>query len=227
MVRGDGDYSPYEMVIENELIGFHIELSEIIAKQLNIKLVFESLPWKRALAMVEKGLVHAITYVGKNPRRERYIIFTPGNELSWAVFGFVVLDKRKNEIQISNDDLASLSRYKLGQLLGYSYGNEFDTRHLDRSFFNNNDQLIGMLRTKRIDIAILNKEEYQNQKYNEDRDQAKLAVLDNLLGTGNFIGFSKKLKLEELSKQFSQALINFKKTQEFKTLQKKYGARYK
>ncbi len=227
VVRGDGDYSPYEMVIEGKLTGFHIELAEVIAKQLNIKLIFESLPWKRALAMVENGLVDAITYVGKNPRRERYIIFTPGNELSWAVFGLVLLDKRKNEIQFSNDDLASLSRYKIGQLLGYSYGNEFDTSSLVRSFFNNNDQLIGMLRTKRIDIAILNKEEYQNQNYNEDRDQPKLAVLDNLIGTGNFIGFSRKLKLEGLSKQFSKALINFKKTPEFRDLQKKYGARYK
>ena len=227
VVRGDGDYSPYEMVINNQLTGFHIELTQIVAKQLNLELVFESLPWKRALAMVEKGLADAITYVGKNARRERYIIFTPGNELSWAIFGLVVLDSRKNGINFLNNNFASLQGYKVGQLLGYSYGDDFDKSPLNRSFYNKNDQLIGMLRTKRIDIAILNKEEYENKNYNEDRIQPRLAVLDNLIGTGNFIGFSKKLKLKSLSNEFSQALITFKKSQAFKALQKKYGARYK
>ena len=227
IVRGDGDYSPYEMVINNQLTGFHIELIQIIAKQLNIELIFESLPWKRALAMVEKGLADAITYVGKNTRRERYIIFTPGNELSWAVFALVVLDRRKNDIHFPNGHFTSLKGYKIGQLLGYSYGEEFDQSTLNRSFYNNNDQLIGMLRTKRIDIAIFNKEEYENKRYNQDDVQARLAVLDNLIGTGNFIGFSKKLKLEALAGEFSQALIKFKTTQGFKKLQKKYGARYK
>ena len=227
MVRGDGDYTPYEMVINNQLTGFHIELVQIIAQQLNIKVIFESLPWKRALAMIEKGLADAITYAGKNTRRKRYIIFTPGNELSWAIFGLVVLDDRKNSIHFLNNNFASLKGYKIGQLLGYSYGDVFDKSILDRSFYNNNAQLIGMLRTKRIDIAILNKEEYENQHYNEDRIQPRLAVLDNLIGTGNFIGFSKKLKLEALSSEFSQALMLFKKTQAFNQLQKKYGARYK
>lgn len=227
VVRGDDDYSPYEMVRNNQLIGFHVELTQIVAKQLNIELVFESLPWKRALAMVEKGLADAITYVGKNPRRERYIIFTPGNELSWAIFGLVVLDDRKNDIHFLNNSFTSLQGYKIGQLLGYSYGNDFDRSLLNRSFYNKNDQLIGMLRTKRIDIAILNKEEYENKNYNEEGIQPRLAVLDNLIGTGNYIGFSKKLKLESLSNEFSQALILFKKTQAFKNLQKKYGAKYK
>ena len=227
VVRGNGDYSPYEMVRNDELIGFHIELTHIIAKQLDIELVYESLPWKRALAMVEKGLADAITYVGKNARRDRYIIFTPGNELSWAVFGLVVLDSRKNDIHFSNNDFTSLSSYKVGQLLGYSYGDQFDSSSLKRSFFNENDQLIGMLRTKRVDIAILNKEEFDNKKYNQDRDKAKLAVLNNVIGSGNFIGFSRKLKHEGLAKQFSRTMLKFKRTQQFIDLQKKYGARYK
>lgn len=227
VVRGDGNYSPYEMEQDGVLTGFHIELTKVIAKQLDINLTFQSFPWKRALAMVENGMADAITYAGESAERKQYIIFTKGNELSWVIMDLVILNKRKNEIVVGKQGLMSLAQYQFGQMIGYSYGEEYDSANLKKEVFNKTEQLVGMLRNERIDIAIVNRYEFKDKNFNDSKSEEKLVVLDKVIEIPAFLGFSKNRNHYQLAKRFAKALVDYKQTQAFITLQKKFGARYK
>ena len=53
IVRGDGDYPPYEMILDGKLKGVHVDLVKRVAAKLDFKVEFESVPWSRAVAMIE------------------------------------------------------------------------------------------------------------------------------------------------------------------------------
>ena len=57
------------MVVDGKLTGFHIELIEAVAKQTDIDVRFESVPWKRAQQMIKNGQGDAISYISKNNER--------------------------------------------------------------------------------------------------------------------------------------------------------------
>ncbi|MEH6345619.1 MAG: transporter substrate-binding domain-containing protein [Bermanella sp.] len=227
VVRGNGNYSPYEMEQDGTLTGFHIELLKVVAKQLDINLTFQSLPWKRALAMVENGTADAISYAGESAQRKEYIIFTKGNELSWVIMDLVILNKRRNEIVAGDKGLSSLEKYQFGQMIGYSYGEEYDNANLKKKIFNKTEQLVGMLRNERIDIAIVNRYEFKDKGFNKNSESEKLVLLGKVIEIAAFIGFSKKRDHYELSKKFAKALDNYKQSKAFNALQKKFDARYK
>ena len=67
IVRGNGTYPPNEMIVDNQLTGLHIDLVKEVAVSLGYQVNFESVPWKRALSLIEKGTADAITYISKNP----------------------------------------------------------------------------------------------------------------------------------------------------------------
>ena len=227
VVRGDGNYSPYEMEQDGTLTGFHIELLKVVAKQLDINLTFQSLPWKRALAMVENGTADAISYAGESAARKKYIVFTKGNELSWVIMDLVILKRRRNEIIAGDEGLASLAKYQFGQMIGYSYGEEYDNANLKKKIFNKTEQLVGMLRNERIDIAIVNRYEFKDKAFNKNPESEKLVLLGKVIEIAAFIGFSKKRGHYKLSKKFAKALENYKQSKAFIALQKKFDARYK
>ncbi|MCP4750928.1 MAG: amino acid ABC transporter substrate-binding protein, partial [Proteobacteria bacterium] len=61
--RVNANYAPFEMVVDGKLTGLHIELVYATASRLGVNVEFQSLPWKRAIHMVEIGTADAITYV--------------------------------------------------------------------------------------------------------------------------------------------------------------------
>ncbi len=222
VVRGDGNYPPYEMQVANKLSGFHIELIEVVANTMGIKIRFESYPWKRALSMVKKGEVHAISFVGKDDDRSKYIFFTPGNEISFAHSGLVVLVSRKSEINFDGKQLTSLRHFKFGHNLGFIYGNYYDKAKLDKTPFNSNQQLFNMLRIQRIDIAMMNADEFSHRLSIKDKITKDLTMLDKKVAIANYIGFSRVKGLQGLAQKFSVAMVDFKRTPHFLKLMKKY-----
>jgi len=222
VVRGDGNYSPYEMQEGNTLRGFHIELIETVANSLGIAVRFESYPWKRALTMVKQGKADAISFVGKNTDRSQYIFFTPGNELSFAYSGLVVLTSRALEFNFNGRQLSNLKHFKFGHNLGFIYGDYFDKAQLDKYHFNSNEQLFNMLRIKRIDIAMMNAGEFNHRLSVNDKTIKKLTMLDKKFAMANYIGFSKVKKRKALALQFAKAMMAFKRSPALGLLMKKY-----
>jgi len=223
VVHGAGHYPPYEMQVDGKLTGFHIELIKIISKKLNLTVHFEVYPWKRALSMVEHGDAHAVSFASINAKREKYIIFTPGNELSFAYSGLVVLANRKHEFHFNGKDLNNLSHYKFGSNLGFIFGDYYDKAKVNKQTFNSNDQIYNVLRKKRIDIAVMNMNEFMHRQSLQDGSTKELVMLDSKVALASFIGFSKHWKLQKLSQRFAKESMAFKKTQEFINLKKQFN----
>jgi len=224
VARPDGFYPPYEMVTDNRLTGFHIDLLRDVGKQLNVKIRFESLPWKRALQMIKNGTVDAITFISKTPEREEFVCFSEGNIISHTLDGFFVLRDRAGDISYSGD-LKQLRKYTIGVLAGYTYGSDFD----NADFLVKDDeakveeQLIKKLLAGRFDIAAGNvaRIRYIARIIGEaDRIEYLRPFLNK---APNYIGFSKKKNLGQLSERFAETMELFKKTPLYDALVKKYG----
>ncbi len=221
IVRIDANYAPYEMVVEGKLTGLHIDLVNAVTNNLGIKVIFKSLPWKRAIQRIKKGTADAITYIGKTPVREEFVYFNDGNILSSSAYIFTCLKSRAGNIKY-NGDLMSVRRYKIGVQRGYSYGTKFDeTKYLQKHVVDKKYQLLSMLLNGRIDLAVIDEPEYlQNQNNGE---WSKTTFLKPDIVKQNFyIGFSKAKKLEQLTEKFAKELTRFKLTKEYQMILTKY-----
>ncbi|WP_163832788.1 substrate-binding periplasmic protein [Spartinivicinus ruber] len=224
VVRGNGSYPPNEMVVDNVLTGFHIDLVEIIAKRLGYNCKFRSLPWKRALEMVKQGTAEAITYSVKNKVREKYLYFLKGNILSTVENRFFILKKQLNSIVYSGE-YRSLVPYRIGVLIAYSYESEFNKADYLKKIYvkKAESQLIKMLVNNRFDIAV---GDFTRIKYlaTQSGDINKIAFLEPPISKNDvYIAFSKLAASARLAKQFSDEMLIFKKTHTYKELRNKYG----
>ena len=232
VVRGNGNYPPYEMAVsENEVIvsdsevtGIHIDLVSAIAKQLKLKIKILSVPWKRAIHMMKSGNADAILFIGKNEEREEWAWFIDGNVLSKTQNGFFELKPKKRKF-LYNGNLKQLEGLTIGTILGYSYGREFDRT----TYFKKDDgakdesALLRKLVYQRFDLgfADINVIQYLTKK----QDYAgKIEILEpSRPGYSAYIAFSKTRKRKELAKRFAEALVPFKKTQDYDNILNKYG----
>ena len=154
IVRGDGYYPPYEMIIEGRLTGFHVDVVTSVAARLELQAEFMTVPWKRAIYMVKMGNADAITYMSKTKERSEFAYFH-NNILSNTEEGFFILNDQVNKIEYTGN-FHQLSSFIIGKLAGYSYGPSFDeVNYLEQSdSAKTEDQLLNMLIKKRIDVAI-------------------------------------------------------------------------
>ncbi len=155
IVRGNENYPPYEMTVNEQLSGLHIDIVKKIAKNLDIHVTFKSYPWARAMMMIEKGKADAITYLTRTKDREKNIHYMDGNVLSIEVNMFTILTSRKNEIKFSGN-LRELKQYKILMRHGFSYGEKFDkANYLNKVKSNDWKRMPMLLLKKRIDLAIV------------------------------------------------------------------------
>lgn len=221
-VRVDANYPPYEMVVDGKLTGLHIDLVNEIARQLNLNITFESLPWARAINMVETGTADVITYIGKTAEREGFLYYNDGNVLSSSNYALMILKSRADDIKFTGN-LRSVAEYNIGVLRGYSYGDNFDKADfLQKSPVNDTEQLMNMLKASRIDIAMIDEPEYF-QQINTGNWNDFVLLYPVVTSRLYYIGFSKASNLEPLSNKFAEALAKFKETSEYQDILKKYG----
>lgn len=221
---GDGFYPPNDMIINNTLTGFHIDLVNAVARKLNIDVIFKTYPWKRSLIMLKDGELDAVTYMTRTREREQFGYFFEENVLSVTQFGFFVLKERAREIVYSGD-FKQLQPYTIGTIRGYSYGHAFDEAAYLRKDdgANTETEQLYKLMGRRFDIGI--------------GVVARIRYIANQMGIADqivflnpylaqipcYIVFSKKKNHEQLAKQFAEAMKSFKKTDSYQALVVKYG----
>lgn len=223
IVRGNGEYPPFEMLDENEkLIGIHIECVQAISKKLNIKVRFESLPWQRALMKVRNKQADAITYVGKTAERETFLWFLKGNTLSYSTNSFFAL-KENNVVYTGN--LQELQNYSIGTIRGFSYGEAFNKAHFlkKNNATKNINQLVDKLLNKRVELIIANKERLLYFAKEHKFLGAIQPLKPSFKPIAQYIAFSKQEELLVLAQRFEKAMEAFKKSSEYEALFKKYG----
>ena len=225
IVRGDGDYYPMEYVGDDGVLqGFHIELIDEVARQLDFDVEVKSLPWSRAQRVVMEGGADAITHISKRPEREKQLIYLKENILSVVSLGFFVREIDRGRYSYSGD-LESLKKFTFGGGRGFNYGpflNGIESHKLDCGA-KDELEIIQKLLLGRFDIGI--------GSVNSIAHMArKLGVADKITFLKPYfsldpvyIAFSRKRIADGKASKFSTALSAFKKTKKYTDFLKKYG----
>lgn len=223
VARGDGEYPPYEMHVNDQLTGTHIDLIRTVAKQLGREVNFISVPWKRALYLVKEGKVDDLSYVGRSKEREGFLYFHEGNAMTTVRIGFIARADRKAEINYTGN-LQSLTPYSIGEQRGFYYGEAFETaNYLARRDFDSLDKVIDLIRERRLDIGLF---EVGHYLYRAEKGEflADIAFLSPLLSHRKmYLGFSKARGHDQLSLQFAEAMSSFMQTPAYEALLSRYG----
>lgn len=224
IVRGNGNYFPKEYIEDGKLKGIHIDILDAVAKKLNVELEFESLPWNRALFAVENGQADALSYVSKTKDREAYLLFLTGNVLSSSHTYPIVLAENKSKITFDGD-IDSLKKLVVAVGAGYQYGEPFDSaKELSRYTLTSpsQTQLTDLLLRKRVDIIIGSRRNLR-QVYSEQEIETNFHIFNHPIATDHsYLGFSKKSANVTIADAFAEAIIEFKSSDRYKTLIRKY-----
>lgn len=213
LVVGIGNgYPPYYYRENGMLEGICVDIVNQVAKEMDLKLSYKLLPWKRMLASAKKGSVDAIMPLFRTEEREKFLLF---NGLGLATeINYLFTSKEKN-INYAGD-ISQLSPHTIGVVNNYSYGEEFDDFPGLQKIFTNSDQhLIEMFSHNRFDLGLGNK--YVTLFYARKlKVENELVFLDppvsqNLL----YIGFSKHSKNSDMAVEFAQKLERFKTTTQY------------
>ncbi|MEH6459541.1 substrate-binding periplasmic protein [Chitinimonas sp. JJ19] len=154
VVRGEGNYPPYEMVVDGKLTGAHIELIEAAAHIAGYQLTIQSVAWARALEMTKRGLASAVSFASRTPERESWLLFDEGNVLSTLRFGFFSLKQPNSPTW--NGSFTSLHSYKIGVARAYAYPTEFSSQPGLQKYEQDGgyEALLRTLHNKRVDLIV-------------------------------------------------------------------------
>lgn len=221
IARSIDDWGPNEFMGENgKPTGFHIDLITMAAEELNIHVEFVSLPWKRALATIEKGEVDAISYTIFTPERTKFLIYEAGNAISIGSTRFAYLKDNKIDY---DGTLESVKDRKIGVIRGYSYGKKFDRNKLTNLInVNSEQQLLYMLLEKRVDLILVNID-HLKYKYSHLAEFSKVASMDVASDSYDiYLGFSKKRKHEALAKRFAAVISRIRQSEKYQKIVQSY-----
>ena len=196
---------PFVELIDNKLVGEHVEIAKLLAKASNLKPVFIRCPFARCLNMVKQGKADIIFGVRKSPEREKALTYInpPYMVQTYPLRVFTLASK-----SIAINSFKDLEGLTLGTLRGGSYFTLFDeNKSITKVELISRKQLVDMLLRDRIDafiereqsiIPLVSKEVYQqklllaNYSYNE--------------AVNSFVAISKKSHIKNHSKLLSKQL---------------------
>lgn len=221
VVRGDDDYPPYEMVVQGRAAGLHVELVEAAAKSLGMRVHWRSLPWKRALMLVETGRADAITYISRTPEREAWAVFVEGNQLSTAEIRFIARKDEAARLQFNGDVPAFLAQHSLVAVRGFQFG-QVDIDKAKRIEASSMDDLMRRLLAGHATLAAVNWTDF-NTVYQGRPEFANITSLQPAIAsTRNYIAFSNARGHQALAQRFAEAISRYKQSKAYVQLLKKY-----
>ncbi len=224
VVRGNGQYPPFEMMEKQKLRGMHVELVNQVAVQLKWTIRWESVPWSRAMTMMKRGDADAITYAGLTPEREQFLHYLPDNELSVAELGFVVLNETASQLQYAGDFQTLAPLGPVVALRGYSYGAEFDNdKELPKYFVKETNQILNLLKGNKYKVGIVNVGETRPIARSKGVIDLFTFLKPYVSRTPSYIAFSKPKNLGPQAKVFAEAMAAFKQTPDYQAILESYG----
>lgn len=219
-----GEWSPYTSEkMSNQ--GDSTELIKAICKEAGITPVFKFFPWARGEAMVESGEAFAsFPYVATQDRKAKFYlsdVFQYGEN--------VYMYYEANENITSNiknaKSLNDIKALTFGSMLGSFTKKEFDDRKIKYFEVGNMEQMLSMLKAKRIDMVIDEKAALYHQiKKSYPGEINKFKILSVSYGEkmSNVLIVSKKYKNSQgILKKFNEGLKKLKASGEYDKLIKK------
>lgn len=221
IVRSIDDWGPNEFIgKDGKPTGFHIDLIELAAAELGIRVQYVSMPWKRALKTIENGEVDAISYTIFAPERTQYLIYEADNAISIGSTRFAYLKGRNFNYDGS---LESVEDRKIGVIRGYSYGKKFDRSKLNNLInVNTEEQLLMMLLDKRVDLILVNID-HLKYKYAHLPEFSEVTSMDVASDSYDiFLAFSKKRGHEALAKRFAEVIPRIRQSERYQKIVQSY-----
>ncbi|WP_168224647.1 substrate-binding periplasmic protein [Rhodoferax aquaticus] len=221
LVRGDEDYPPFEMVVGHKLRGVHVEMVEAAARSMGLRVKWQSLPWKRALRMVELGQVDGVTYIGRTPEREAWAIFDEDNQLSSTDIRFIVLRANAANMPFDGNLVSYLANRTPIVVRGFQFGiADIDRRKKFEA--NNMADVVRQLEAKVGGVGVVNWSDFSGAFADKPEMEAVTALKPAITTTYNYIAFSKARKHEALAHQFGNALASYKRSAAYTELLSRY-----
>ena len=218
------EWSPYCGKPESEYPGYGIEIAHQIFSAAGHTVVYQIMPWKRAITDTRAGKLNAI--IGAYKEEAPDFIF-PEEEFGIAKYAFYT--QKGNTWRYYG--LASLQGIRIGLIRGYSYGEELDALFmqgaLNVQYVSGSDpiaQNIKKLLAQRIDVAIANENVFTFKA-------KQMGVFDMISTAGDpgvsgnlYIGFSPIIAASgEYAQIFTKGMRELKQSGELDIILGKYG----
>jgi len=231
IVLGTEDWPPfsYEDTANDQISGLSTEVINATFRLMGISIKENRVyPWVRAQKLVYEGELDAIYTASINDERKKYCHF-PSEPIVTSKWVLFIKKSAKGVLQF--EELSDLKKKRIGFILGYNYPSKFKKYVTENSSIQEvsyETQNIAKLIMGRYDYmpAVLETALYLAKNR---PDLKKIDAYNNLyyfptpLATTNFyLIFSKKTVEKSFVEQFSKALIEFKKTDEYQKIVKKY-----
>ncbi len=220
------DYPPYYYINPKtkKLEGFSIEVCNHLAQKLGYKLNHVRRPFARALHDLAYGRIDLMCTLFNTKDRSKGILFSSVPHVFEDIMIFTLKDPQRELSDPSPDHFHNL---EIGGIKGYYYGPEVsETDDYKLLLVTDEEQLMKVLIKKRVHYIIGNKDALL-KKAQEMNVEDQIKYLETPIYTGPlFIGFSRQNKnaFKRLS-EFTDELIQFRQTQKYQKLLKKYKVR--
>lgn len=213
------DYPPYEYMEDGEVKGVNMDLMKEAFKRMNVEPSFKPMPWKRAVYELQDGGILALASGFKTPEREAFSFF-PAEPL--AMEDVVVVAHAVSGVEVNSlEDLRGLT---VGVVREYAYGHDFDSMFaLNKVEAPSNPQLLKMLLSQRMDVAIMNKAVARFLA----KKMGKLAHIKFIYAVNSeplYLLFSRARGFEasQMAKEFSNTLKGMRKDGTYEVIQERY-----
>lgn len=213
------EYPPYEYTEDGEVKGINMDLMKEAFKRMDIKLSFKPMPWKRGVYELQNGGIVCLASGFKTPEREVYTFF-PSEPL--AMENVVVVTSAVSGVEITSlEDLRGLT---IGVVREYAYGHDFDSMlGLNKIEATSNNQLLKMLLSQRMDVAIMNKAvaRFLAKKIGK---LAHIKFIYDVNSEPLYLLFSRARGFEaaDMARRFSKELKGMREDGTFATIQMRY-----
>jgi len=215
------DFPPYAYKEKGNIVGFNIEILNLIFSKLNIKVTYRIVPWPRAVKMIKEGKADGIFPFFKTPERGLFTDY-PDDFTSEPIGMFVL---KNSQINYSGD-LSVLSSYTFGRVRGYSSGTYFDdavkNKYIHLEIANNSEQNLKKFFRKRFDILVDNKYYVLSRlkRLNQLHEVKQLSPI--LTDNKAYLGFSKLLKHQLIIEDFNFILKSIKEDGSYNKILESY-----
>ena len=215
------DWVPYYVWENGRPSGPCPEIAEGALQQMGVEVNFVGVPWARVLLEVEQQSVDAGLCGTKTPERAAFSYFPIEPLLSYDATLFV-----RSDSALENSDPSTMKGMTFGSIKGYNYGGvdvSLEQMGMTRLNANDREALLSNLINGRLGVVL-------DSKLPTMADARRLGIeakirplVPSLSETPAYLFFSYRDGHDELAKRFSEALRQFKTTDEYRAILDRYG----
>ncbi len=148
---------PFQFKDNDKIQGIDIDTLKLVLSSMGCQVTFEEIPWERHLKEVESGKVDIAAGASKTAEREKWGLFTA--PYSGEAVLLYTLKENQSKYKFKNERELVKTGLKIGIVAASYLGEDFDklieekllVKNVNLFEFTNEEQLIDLLRTKRID----------------------------------------------------------------------------